>query len=153
MDDYYNEDEQIETACELFEQYVGLLNQEFRDYPDAKKTGLECVTIANKLIELGFVVLAQIEQSVKTITPSNDTTQTILVFTYDLLLVPNIVPIQRPLMVAHAISRVFGPPMTSTVDHEIHKPISTQQETWLHSILDNLGTDKPDNNCPNKKGG
>ena len=151
MDDYYDEDKRIETACELFEQYVALLNQEFHDHDNTKKIGLTCVTIASKLIQLGFVVLAQVGQSMETIALSGDTTQTVLVFIYDLLLIPNVIPIQQPIMAAHAISKVFGPPITSTVNQKIHKPISAQQETWLHSILDDLGTTEPDRDPPQKR--
>lgn len=151
MDGYYDKDEQIETACKLFEQYVILVNQEFRDDADIKKTKLECITIATKLIELGFIILVQVEQDMETIALSDHATQTVLIFIYDLLLIPNVIPIQQPIMDARAVSKVFGPPTLSIADDEIREPISAQQETWLHSILDNLGADKTDKNSLNKE--
>lgn len=152
MDNTYdNEDEQIETACQLFEQYTKLLNHEFHDYADVEKNGRTCVTIAARLLGIGFTILVQVSQNMETVVLSDDTTQTVLIFTHDLFLIPNVIPIQQPIMATCAVSKVFGPPTISTKHHGTHEPISAKEETWLHSILDNLGAEKTDKNSLNKE--
>lgn len=122
-------DNQTEIACKLFEQYAALLNQEFHDHINAKKVRYECIAIATQLLKLGFVILADVPCDMETITLSDDMTQTILTFTYKLILVPNQIPVQEPVAYADAISRVFG-------------PVTPKDEAWLHSLLDDLGIDK-----------
>ena len=139
-----NNDDQTETACELFEQYAALLNQEFHDHTETEKNGQECISIATQLLKLGFVVLANVPCNMETVTISDDTTQTVLTFTYELTLVPNQNSIQQPIAFASAVSRVFGS-VTAQVRRDHTRPIiSSQDETWLHSILDNLGADSSD---------
>lgn len=152
MDNAYDdEDEQTEAACELFKQYISLLNQEFHDHADAKKVGQECVIIAAQLLKLGFVIFANILPNTETITLSDDVTQTILIFTYELILIPNQIPIQEPVAFASAISRIFGPMTEEVHGEDAHPVISPQEETWLHSILDHLTIDKPNKNSPNEE--
>ena len=146
-----NNDDQTETACELFEQYAALLNQEFHDHTETEKNGQECISIATQLLKLGFVVCANVPCNMETVTLSDDTTQTVLTFTYELILVPNQTPIQQPIAFASVVSRVFGP-VTTQVRRDHTRPIiSSQDETWLHSILDNLSADKTDTNSLNKE--
>lgn len=123
-------------ACDLFDMYVGLLDQEFHDSTHAKNAHRECIMINAKLMKLGFVILAHTEHHIETRTYSDDTIQAIIIFTYDVILIKNEIPIRDPLAYASAVSKVFGPPVVVTT----HPPISAQEETWLHSMLDPFGT-------------
>ena len=103
------EQENIAQIRELFNAYVANLNQEFHDHTSAKVATDECMRIAVDLMEYGFVILIQTEQSVKTIQPTDDTVQTIITFEYDMALVKHEIPMQVPIAVANATTRVFGP--------------------------------------------
>lgn len=135
-------DEKIETACELFEQYAALLNHEFHDQTHAIKNGRECIAIADQLLKLDFVILANVPCDMETITLSDDTTQTIFTFTYELILVPNQIPVQQPIAFASAVSKVFGPVTPQVLRDHARHAISPKDEAWLHSLLDDLGANK-----------
>lgn len=144
-------DDQTETACELFEQYAALLNREFHDPVEAEKNGRQCIALAAQLIKIGFVILAHVPQHMETITLSNDMTQTILTFTYELILIPNQIPVQEPIAYANAVARVFGPVTPQVHRDHTHPMISPKDEAWLHSILDNLVIDKSDKDSPTEE--
>lgn len=138
-------DDRIKTACELFEKYAALLNQEFHDHLDAEKVGCECIAIATQLLKLGFVILANVSHNMKIIILSDDKTQVIITLTYGLILVSNeisIQNIQEPVAFAEAVAKIFGPVTTQIYPDRTHPIISSKDEVWLHSILDDLGADK-----------
>ena len=139
-------DDQIETACELFEKYATLLNQEFYSHTAAEEIGLECIAIANQLFKLDFVILANVMQSTEMITPSDDTMRTVFTFAYEFVLVPNQIPVQQPIAFASATSKVFGPLTNQTTREHAHVATSAQDDAWLHSVLDDLGKNESGEN-------
>ena len=129
------EQENIAQIRELFDAYVANLNQEFHDHASAKVATDECMRIAVDLMEYGFVILIQTEQSVKTIQPTDDTVQTIIIFEYDMALVKHEIPMQVPIAVASATTRVFGPAAIPTGhEHIDERALSPQEEEWLRRI-------------------
>ena len=124
---------------ELFDAYVAHLDQEFHDHASAKAATDECMTIATDLMERGFVILVQMERSVKTHAPTDDTVQTIIIFEYDMALVKYEIPMQAPIAVARATTRIYGP-ATIPMGHEhIQSAISPRDEKWLRNALDSIG--------------
>ena len=132
------EQENIFEIRELFDAYVAHLDQEFHDHASAKAATNECMTIATELLERGFVILIQAKRSVKTIQPTDDTVQTIITFEYDIALVKHEIPMQVPIAVACATTRIYGP-TTIPIGHEhIQSAISPRDEKWLRDILDSM---------------
>lgn len=140
------DDEQTEHICELFEKYAALLNQEFYDHNATEKVSLECIAIANKLLKLGFVIVANVTQSTEMITSSHDTMRIVFTFAYEFVLVPNQLPVQQPIAFASAISKVFGPLTDQTNRERAHVATSIQDDAWLHSVLDDLGKNESSKN-------
>ena len=127
-------DDSTQEACELFDTYIALLNQEFHDNASAEHAHRECLSIHIKLMNLGFMIFAATKHAIETVIHFEETMQTIIVFTYEAMLVKNHTPAQDPLAFASATSKVFGPP----VSLKTHPPLSAQQEAWLDSVLDTL---------------
>lgn len=81
--------ERTEEVLGQFQKYVNLLNAEFNTHDGSvERTQRETTRIAEKLLDLGFVILSRIESAVRTIQPSEDTMRTIIIVTYDMLLAP-----------------------------------------------------------------
>ena len=149
------EQEDLAQIRELFNAYVANLNQEFRNHASAKEATDECMRIAVDLMEYGFVILVQTKQSAKTIQPTDNTVQTIIIFEHDIVLVKHEIPMQVPIAVAGATTHIYGP-VTIPTGHEhideralspqeeewlrrIESGISAKDEQWLRNVLDSLG--------------
>ncbi len=132
------EQKDLHIVYELFESYVHTIDREFHDDESAHNAYQQCISLASELFEFGFVILAQVNRSMKKITPTDDTIQTIITFTYNMALVKHEIPMQVPIAVASAVAHIFGP-ITSVIEHTYTGPaISAQDEEWLRKTLDSL---------------
>ncbi|GEM_PF-3358861 len=129
-------DDRAEKAYELFDAYIALLNQEFHDSASAENAHRKCLSTHVKIMNLGFMIFATIKHDIETVIHLEDTVQTIIVFTYEAMLVKNHAPAQDPLAFASATSKIFGRP----VPLKTHHPLSAEQEAWLDSVLNPLDT-------------
>ena len=97
------------------------------------------MTIATELLERGFVILIQAKRSVKTIQPTDDTVQTIITFEYNMALVKHETPMQAPIAVACATTRIYGPATIPMGHKHVQSAISPRDEKWLRNALDSIG--------------
>ena len=123
---------------ELFRTYVAHLNQEFHDSEAVRFAHDESVAIASDLLELGYQVLTRVNQSSSTIRLADNTVQTIITFEYDIMLVKHEIPIQDPIAVAGATSRVYGPTTVPTGKEHIQPAISADDEEWFNRQIEGL---------------
>ena len=133
-------EEQYETkvARELFSLYAAQLNAKFYDDESAQSAHQECLKIYREILELGFIILSQTNQSIKKTSLPHEMMQTVITFTYDLALIKHEIPLRQPLAVISVASEVFGPPFALSDHGTTGKSITPQDEAWLRSILESL---------------
>lgn len=140
-------DEHTGRAYELFQQFIDVLNQEFHDHASTHIANLACMALHNNIVKLGFLALAQIAHSTEIRQVSDDCVQTVIILTYDLMLIPNKFPIEEPIATGSAMSKIVGP----TIPKQNQYSFSIQDEAWLHSILDDIKAPQQDNNPYNQE--
>ena len=122
-------------AIELCKSYIAMLNKEFHDTPSVEETEEQCQLIALQLLELGFYILSRRKHALEKQSLPDGNMQSVIVLNYQFLLVRKQTSVQQPIFIGHAVSKVFGPIVSSVpVQEQIKNPLSREQTAWLDGL-------------------
>lgn len=148
--------ESRKEVWERFQRYADLLNATFNTHDGSiERTQRQTRQIARELFDLGFVILSRIGSALRTIEPSEDTVQPIIIVTYEMLLAPRHFSSDEEeendisIATAYAESKVCGPIVPRPDDEIPAMRISDEKMTWLRDALESLDSDKSNDNVSN----
>ncbi len=134
----------LEHAKELFDAYILILGQDVRGSQQAAEIEEECMSIAEKLLDLGFRIYTTAPvPKVERITHPNGNEQTLIIHTYDVALFKDENILDNPLFQKlGAQTKIFGTCMMPIHKEPVHPPISKEQEVWFEQAIGALLGDK-----------